>query len=293
MGASTRGQTFDVRGDLDQVLPIARVANLPFWWLLLVYGWLLGRQLAGPVAGRLTVLLLASEPNLLAHASLATTDLAMTATLLAFWFHYQGGRGGHWWQRVGVPGVWLGVCIASKASGLAFALLGMLAIVSVEAWTSLDAAASWRARGRAWWTAATQPALRRDTLQMLALGIALTFWYCGSDWQACPSFVQWARQLSGGALRTSMVWLAEHLCIFTNAGTARGAASCATIFRAMASSCSTRLLARPLVLLPRRTDEWSHALVHKTAYDLTPGDPTDRAAWALGPIRSRRGPWWP
>src|SRR4051812_40102453 len=71
-----RGQPFDPQADLETLLPVARAGALVFWWLLLGYGWYAGRQLAGPWGGRLAVLFLALEPTLLAHAALATTDVA-------------------------------------------------------------------------------------------------------------------------------------------------------------------------------------------------------------------------
>ena len=71
-----RGKPFDPTGDLDTVLPVARAANLVFWWPLLFYGGRLASLWGGPAAGRWATALLACEPNLLAHASLATTDIA-------------------------------------------------------------------------------------------------------------------------------------------------------------------------------------------------------------------------
>src|SRR6516225_9769606 len=34
-----RGRPFDPAEDLDQILPVARLGTLLFWWLLLGYGW--------------------------------------------------------------------------------------------------------------------------------------------------------------------------------------------------------------------------------------------------------------
>src|SRR5437660_2196626 len=42
-----RGTPFDVNADFRQLLPVARAANLVFWWLLLVYGWRVGRLFGG------------------------------------------------------------------------------------------------------------------------------------------------------------------------------------------------------------------------------------------------------
>ena len=97
------GIHLDPANDLEQFLPWQRTGTLVFWWLLLAYARLAGRQLAGVWGGRLAVALLASEPALLAHASLATTDLAVTACLLAFVYHYRTGRGKGWVWRIALP----------------------------------------------------------------------------------------------------------------------------------------------------------------------------------------------
>src|SRR6266849_6809071 len=87
-----RGQPFDVVENCLPVLPWVRAGNLCFWWVLLAYGGHLGRTLGGRWGGRLAVAWLACEPTLLAHASLATTDLSLAACLLALLTHYRAGR---------------------------------------------------------------------------------------------------------------------------------------------------------------------------------------------------------
>jgi hypothetical protein len=211
----------DLVNDLDRWLPLARAGTLVFWWLLLVYGMLAGRQIAGPWGGRLAVALLACEPNLLAHASLATKDVAVSACLLALVYHFRTGRDQGWLRRVGVPGLWLGTAMLAKASGMVFGPICLLA-VEVE-WllrgrvaAAEQAPGGWRARLRAGW-AALRP-WRRDGLQIGVLGLALALVYCGSDWQPERSFVAWAHRLPEGALASATVWVAEHLCVFSNAG---------------------------------------------------------------------------
>ena len=51
--------------DFHTILPYSRAMNLVFWWLLLVYGMLVGRLFGGPWAGRFAVVLIATEPSLL------------------------------------------------------------------------------------------------------------------------------------------------------------------------------------------------------------------------------------
>ena len=44
--------------------------------------------------------------TLLAHASLATTDLPITACMVAFVYHFRMGRERKWLARVGWPALW-------------------------------------------------------------------------------------------------------------------------------------------------------------------------------------------
>jgi hypothetical protein len=209
-----RGRPWDPVADFETMLFWARVANLPFWALLLVYGWRIGHSLAGPWGGRLAATVLACEPNLLAHATLASTDLALTACLLAFLFHFRAGRDSDSrFRRVVVPGIWYGVALLAKASALAFAPIGMLAI-EAERWLREDAELPRRPiLGRL-------RAFVNDFLQVGLIGFVLIFLYCGTDWIQEPSFVAWARGLPEGPARTAMVWFAENLRIFSNAGVA-------------------------------------------------------------------------
>ncbi|MFO0810032.1 MAG: glycosyltransferase family 39 protein [Gemmataceae bacterium] len=196
-----RGQPWDLDADFPTLLVWARYATLSFWALLLAYGWRVGASLAGPWGGRVAVALLACEPNLLAHASLATTDIAITACLLAFFFHFQAGRDAGTLRRLVVPGVWLGIALVAKASALAFAPLGMLAI-------ELSRRPDWREHWRTF---------VGDSIRVGLIGMAVAVVFCGSDWQPEASFVEWAHKLPDGRMKMAMVWFSEHLCIFSNA----------------------------------------------------------------------------
>jgi hypothetical protein len=215
------GAALDAEAGLGRLLPWARAGTLLFWWLLLAYTWRAGRLLAGDWGGRLAVALVACEPSLLAHAGLATTDVAVTACLTALVYHFYTGRDRRWPLRVGLPALWFGVAVLAKASGLVFAPLCMLA-VEVE-----RRLREHRAQGQSWRSFFTWPVLRhfgpsggfgRDVLQVLGLGLVLVFVYCGSDWRPEPTFIAWARQLPDGAGARALAWLADHLCIFPNAG---------------------------------------------------------------------------
>ena len=215
------GFRFDLVGDFDRVLVVARVGTLVFWWLLLGYGWLVGRLLGGPWGGRLAIVLLAAEPSLLGHASLATTDIAVTACLMALVYHGAVGHEAGWWRRVAIPAVWYAAAVLAKASGLVFGPL-CLVVVEVERLARAGAFRSgvvtrspWERLRHAW--RQLRP-FRRDLVRIMGLGLVLVFVYCGSDWSAEPSFVAWAQSLPDGPTGQTMRWIAEHLRIFTNAG---------------------------------------------------------------------------
>ncbi|HVW37847.1 MAG TPA: hypothetical protein VHB99_11100 [Pirellulales bacterium] len=224
-----RGEPFDPLANLDQILPVARAAALVFWWTLLVYGWLVGRKLAGPWGGRLAVAWLACEPNLLAHASLATTDIGISACLLALGYHFAGGREASWRRRVALPGVLYGVALAAKASALVYGPLILAAIEFERVWlngqlkacfvTPPDAAPMGRLRRLAALFGRLREfslPFRRDLLQVMAIGFGVMLVYCGCDWRPEPSFVVWAQKLPEGGFHDVMLWIAEHLRIFSN-----------------------------------------------------------------------------
>lgn len=213
------GVRIDPLRDWDQVIGWARASTLLFWWLLLVYAWLACRAIGGPWAGRLVVPLLAWEPSFLAHASLATTDLSITACLLALVYHFRMGRESRWPLRVAIPALWFGLCLSAKASALVYAPLclltaGMEHLIRTQVLPALPRV-SLRGLVQEVWTR-LRP-LRLDMTAILLGGLVVTFVWCGCDWQAEPSFVEWAHGLPEGKFHNSMVWLAEHLCIFNNA----------------------------------------------------------------------------
>jgi hypothetical protein len=215
-----QGVEFDPDKDAQKLLPWARAGTLVFWWLLLLYGWKAGRLLAGKWGARLAVALLACEPSLLAHASLATTDIAVSACVMAFVYHFRSGREQGWWRRVALPGLWFGLASLSKASGLVFCSICLIVLEFVRVARLGDSTeppeGGWRMKLRQLWTACRQS--RRDFAQIVGIGLILTFLYCGSDWQVQPSFVAWANQLPEGSMREAAVWTAENLRIFSNAG---------------------------------------------------------------------------
>lgn len=192
-----RGKPYELASDpavvLPKLLPWARAATLLFWWATLLYGWLIARRLAGPWGGHLAVVLLACEPNLLAHAGLATTDIAVTACTLALTYHFYVGREGGWLRRVGVPAVCFAALLLAKASAVVFGPV-CLAIVAL-AWIA----------GRP--AAVPRPirSLLLDVPQLLAIGFVLAALYIGSDWRPSEMIpVQTAARFPPGFKRAAL-----------------------------------------------------------------------------------------
>lgn len=116
-----------------RTLRLARLGVLPFMLLLLGVVWCWARWLYDERAAVLAVLLTATMPQILAHSSLATTDLPLAATLC--WALYAFAR---WVDRpcrrgtllFGVAG---GAALMTKFSSIPFFAIGALLIVAAAA----------------------------------------------------------------------------------------------------------------------------------------------------------------
>jgi hypothetical protein len=215
-----RGKPVDLANEFHDALAVARPATLVFWWLLIVYGSLLAHRVGGPWAAWISVPLLACEPNLLANAALATTDIALSACLLVFIYHYQAGRDGPWAWRVGLPAVLYGVAVLAKASALVFGVLVMVTLEVLRATEKSAPGNGWRQRLVDIWLAVWSRSFRHDTVQIISLGLAIAIVVCGSDWQPERSFFAWSHALPEGRFASLMAWLSEHLRLFPNGGQA-------------------------------------------------------------------------
>jgi len=192
-----RGSAWDARDDLPQLLPIARKMNLIFWWLLLVNTFRFALLLGGPRCACLAVGLLGFEPNFLAHACLATTDIAIAAAVMTAAFQFLKHRESAWFRRVGVPGFWYGIALLCKASALLFVplLLIVLGYLHVQRRTLL-----------------------RDLVTIGFIGFGVMFLYVNTDAKPEPSFIKWANGLPDGPSVEYVRTIARELCIFPNAG---------------------------------------------------------------------------
>lgn len=219
-----RGTPIQPLEELSVWLPWARLMTLTFWAMLLVYAWLIGKQLAGPWGGRCAVAFVACEPNLLAHASLATTDVALAACLVAALYHFERGRTSQrWLVRIGLPALCCAAAVLAKASAILFLPLCFVALETMH----LAAKGAFRLQpatssvfARVMRLGAQYRPLVRDYLQISAICAVLVFAYCGTDWRPEDDFVAWAQELPVGPVSTAMVWFSESLSIFPNAAEA-------------------------------------------------------------------------
>jgi hypothetical protein len=83
LGLTEQGNEILHSGPYVRMLSLARAGILPFFLLSIVVVWAHARMLAGEVAAVIAALLYANLPPVLAHAGLATTDMAVTAGIAA------------------------------------------------------------------------------------------------------------------------------------------------------------------------------------------------------------------
>jgi hypothetical protein len=103
-----------------RTLFLARLGMLPFFWLMLVACARWGRRIAGDAGAALAVLFVATNPNLLAHAGVAGTDLAPAAFVVATVYAWLRWREGPTTGRAIVLGLAMGLAATTKFSALAF-----------------------------------------------------------------------------------------------------------------------------------------------------------------------------
>jgi hypothetical protein len=141
----------------DRTLALARAGVLPFFWIacLAVYG--LGRRYFSRAVAAVAVFLFTLMPPVLAHAGLATTDMALTAFLAAAFL-----TGSIWAEE---PTVWHGVCFGICAGLMVLSKFSCLAFFPAIAALAL-----------AGWYIAERPAiggvLRAATARIPTLGLA-------------------------------------------------------------------------------------------------------------------------
>lgn len=117
---------------LEGNLTAARRAVSLFVVIVALGVYFFSRQLFGTLGGVISLLVTVFNPDILAHAGLVTTDMAMAtfyfATPVSFWWYCQRPSK----ARLALVGVMLGLGLASKYSNLL--LLPVLAVLAVVAW---------------------------------------------------------------------------------------------------------------------------------------------------------------
>jgi 4-amino-4-deoxy-L-arabinose transferase-like glycosyltransferase len=129
---------------------LIRLARLPMLLFALLLGaviFLWARELFSPWGGVFALALYAVDPNMLAHAGLATTDIACTATIaLAVYLLRRHLRAPGRWTFL-AAGVGIGLALAAKFTGLILLPIAGLLLLFMAAepwgWTRL-----WRVAGR-------------------------------------------------------------------------------------------------------------------------------------------------
>jgi 4-amino-4-deoxy-L-arabinose transferase-like glycosyltransferase len=116
------------QGDYHRNLILARAGALPFLLLGIFVVWAWTRRLAGDAAAAIAVLLFSTLPPILAHAGLATTDMAAAATtpaaILAFVIWMETPT----WKTTALFTLAAAAALLSKFSSIPFCGLAMLLI---------------------------------------------------------------------------------------------------------------------------------------------------------------------
>jgi 4-amino-4-deoxy-L-arabinose transferase-like glycosyltransferase len=123
------GKDFLYQNDADKILLRTRMAAATLTLLLALLVFLGTKEIFGTGAAIIALVLLAFEPNLLAHGALVTTDAGLSCFMFAgIYAFYRYVKAPSVW-RLGVVGISAGLALAVKHTGiLVFPILLLLAI---------------------------------------------------------------------------------------------------------------------------------------------------------------------
>jgi hypothetical protein len=130
----------------SDMLASARHGELVFFVLLAVVVWLWARGLVGDAGAAIATLLVVANPNVLAHAGLATTDIACAATTTLALFLAVRWVDLPTMSRALAFGAGAGLAVGSRLSALAFVGGALVVCYALYAWVSRRATIG-RARG--------------------------------------------------------------------------------------------------------------------------------------------------
>jgi hypothetical protein len=114
------GNSFLVDNGVDGVVIPARLAAASMSLLLAVLVFLAAREMFGRLEALTALALLAFEPNLIAHGSIVTTDMVLTATAFAAVYALYRFRDKASWLRFLAAGLAFGLLLAAKHSAVVF-----------------------------------------------------------------------------------------------------------------------------------------------------------------------------
>jgi 4-amino-4-deoxy-L-arabinose transferase-like glycosyltransferase len=98
---------------------VARISTLIFPIAAVFYVYLIGRYVAGALPGCLAAICFSTDPTLLAHGGLVTTDVAAAAGFLAATYHGVKFIARPDWKRSLIAGIALGLALSCKFSCIA------------------------------------------------------------------------------------------------------------------------------------------------------------------------------
>jgi 4-amino-4-deoxy-L-arabinose transferase-like glycosyltransferase len=131
-GLSRGDELFFRNGHYTQNLWRARAGNLVFLAIGIAAVALWGRHLLSPAAGLIGALLYASLPPVLAHAGLATTDMAVAALLPVAFYALTLVIENPSWARTVVLGIVVAAGMLTKYSFIVYFPIGALVVITVR-----------------------------------------------------------------------------------------------------------------------------------------------------------------
>jgi 4-amino-4-deoxy-L-arabinose transferase-like glycosyltransferase len=152
--------------DYTTTLALARAGILPFFILAIVVVWVQARRWYGELAALFAALLFTTTPPVLAHAGVATTDMALTGPILAALLSFTLWVEARTPARAMALGAFSALAVLAKLSALLFLPAGALTILGGR-WLLRPSTPASAAR-----PASAHPAAARWTAIGASLGIA-------------------------------------------------------------------------------------------------------------------------
>lgn len=149
-GAFAAAAIFDRSPSAVRNVTEGRVANLFFFWACVALTWVLAGGRRDPWVAFVAAGAVATLPPIVAHAGLATTDVAFVAVFLAVLVALRACLIAPTIKSAVALGAALGIAVATKFSTLAFLPPVVAALLVMRAWPERRRWASWLRSLRAW-----------------------------------------------------------------------------------------------------------------------------------------------